>query len=327
MDQTYFCSGCGGHVAQDARYCPHCKVILSGIGKGNEQERRRLRRAYLKRKWAKFFRIAFWRLVIALIIGVVALVAYVIFTNLILRWWRPFAIIVAVPIFLLILLIIKANISSWLQNRAQRVPRERLFSSLRRGDLRGVTRVFHQRPEMCDALDEQCNNAMHIAAKFGNIDIVKFLLQQDGYGPYRLGGYGPYQVRLDKENCEGLTPLQVAERNGFSEAAELMRRQEAARDERAKQTRGEEDARKIEEAKRAKMIAATTERTLKVLELLGKRHYAICKNCGTAHEKPEYRPEEASEFWYCKACGSCLGRHDGYDGGTVVTLAPRFPRL
>ncbi|MFZ1963853.1 MAG: ankyrin repeat domain-containing protein [Roseiarcus sp.] len=214
-----------------------------------------------------------------------------------------------------------------MKNLAQRVPRERLLISLRRGDLRGVTSLFHQRPEMCNALDEQCNNAMHISAKCGNIDIVQFLLQQDGYGPYHLGGYGPYQVRLDEQNCQGLTPLQVAERNGFSEVAELIRQQEAAREERAKQIRDEEGARKIEEAKRAEIIAATTKRTLKELELQGKRHYAICKKCGTAHEKPAYRPEEAGEPWYCKACGSCLGRYDGYDGGTVVSLTPRFPRL
>jgi hypothetical protein len=168
---------------------------------------------------------------------------------------------------------------------------------------------------------------MHLAANFGNLHIVKFLLQQDGYGAYRRGGYGPYNVRLDEANRDGLTPLQVAERNGFVEIAELIRTNQIQREELVRKERSEEDARKIEEAKRAKMIAATRERTLKELELQGKRHYAICGNCGVAHEKPEFRLEQARDFWYCKTCGSCLGRYDLYEGGTVVSLRPRFPPL
>lgn len=322
MDQTYFCSACGGHVAPKMPYCPHCKVLLSGIGKGNELERRRLRRAYLKRKWGNFFRIAFRRVVIALIIALGVLIAYITFTRVILRWWRLSAIIVAVPITLLILIIFVAWISNWLQNRGQRVPRERLFSSLRTGNLRRVARAFGQRPEMCNTLDEQRNNALHIAAKIGHIDIVKFLLQRDDYGRYRRGGYGPYQVRLDEENCEGLTPLRVAERNGFSEIADLIRREEVARRERVEELLREEDARKIEEEKRARMIAATTERTLKELELQGKRYGGhgvdICRNCGTAQERPQRGPV------CCKVCGERLFE---YDGGTVVSLTPRYPRF
>ncbi len=319
MNRTYFCSKCGGLVAPDARDCPHCKTILSGIGKGDEQERRRLRRAYRKRKWRNFFRVALRRAVIALIIASGCLIAYIAFTRVSLRWWRLSAIIVAIPIILLMLRILITGISNWSQNRDQRVPRERIFSSLRRGDLRRVTRVFEQRPEMCNVLDEQRNNALHIAAQSGHVEIVKFLLQRDGYGRYHRGGDGPYQVRLDQENCEGFTPLRVAERNGFSEIADMIRRKEAAQAERADEIRREEDARNQEEKTHAEMIAATKERTLKELALQGKRHYAICQNCGTAHEQPKFSPKEAGEFWYCKGCGSCLGRYDLYDGGTVCS--------
>jgi hypothetical protein len=327
MDQSHFCSRCGGHVAPDARHCPHCKVILSGIGKGDEQERRRLRRAYLKRKWASLFRIAIRRFAIALAIGIAVSVAYFIFTKVILRWWRLSALTVAIPIILFAVLVINGRVSNWLQSRAHRLPREKLFSYLGTGDLKGVTRIIQRYPEACSAVDKQRNNAMHIAANYGTIDIVKFLLRQDGYGPYRNGSYGPYAIRLDEENCDGLTPLHVAELKGFAEIAVLIRGEQIRRDDLKRKMRTEEDSRKLEETAHAKMIAATTERTIKELELRGKQHYAICTNCGTAHDKPIFRPERSRELWYCKACGSCLGRHDLYDGGTVVSSTPRFPRI
>lgn len=316
MNAIYFCSKCGGYVAPATRCCPHCETILSGKAKGNEEERRRLRRIYLKRKWGSLFRVAFRRFAMVLIIALSVLIAYVVFTRVILRWWRLSIFIAAVPITLLTLLLVKTGASNWLQNREHRAPQKRLFNSLSRGDLKSVTKAFDERPELCNAFDEQRNNALHIAAKSGQIDIVKFLLKRDGYGPYRRGGSGPYQVRRDQENCEGLTPLRVAERDGFPEIADLMRREEAAQAKRAYEIRREQDARKKDEAMRAEMIAATTARTLKELELQGKRHYAICKNCGTAHEQPRFSPKESSALWYCKGCGKCLGRYDMYDGGT-----------
>jgi len=314
MDQTYFCGKCGGYVTPNTRRCPHCKIILSGVGKGDEQKRRRLRRAYLERKWGNFIRAAFRRVAIALIIALGTFLAWITFSKVILRWWRISIIIMTVPIILLILFILIAHTPDWWRGRSLRVAHERLFSSLRSGDLERATKLFEQRPEMFFAVDEQRNNPLHIAAKSGRMDIVKFLLGRDGFGTWR--------VRAMDENSEGLTPLRVAEQSGFPEIADLIRGEEGAHAEWIAEMLRKESARKKEEAKRAEIIAATRERTLKELELQGKRHYAICKNCGTAHEKPMFSPKQAGESWYCKACGKGLGRYDMYDGGTLST--PRW---
>jgi ribosomal protein L37AE/L43A len=322
--ELFFCSRCGGRLRnRDVQRCPHCKAHLSGEGKINAEERRRIRSAYLKRRRAEAIHFLAGFLKYSLIIVAVLAVVCLLITQVIIRFWNGLvlAAVAIVGTVLLISLIAKLIQKFWLDKDG--IAFRKLARAIRRDDINKLSRMLPTEPVgAITKRDQKGNSLLHIAAQEGRERIISLLLEPDKLLPVqgivdRSNFKSDYVLtmlnhRVDEENHSRKTAVQVAEENGFADIAALIKDQFSS----YLQWREREYAllkKRAEELKEWEWIKdkkreANIWHQYSELEAQGlpRESLRACHRCDTV--------QVPNSAWKCQSCGAYFGP----DKGTVA---------